>query len=375
MTSSDDGTPAVPDATEVAVEDADGRANEIGGRSGRESRLDLLLAEELAADHEFTLWFLLEALKQPARQRPEEYPPLPGRPPEQAEVRLNVMEDLPPIPADAHGETDIAITLKWEDGYSLPVVVEDKVWSPFQPCQPKRCADRAESRAGVAVLVAPKSYIRNHLEQAKKFHGYIAIEQIIERLRSSAGHQALDATSQRRRDWRAQVLTEIIRRPLPPPDDPPTVEFTTFCVKWFEGREPLVIPNERSCHTTGQGWLWFESPKGLGYKASGWAGKQRAGVDLYVKDHGFTGTAEELDALLQEVGCPEGFTRTQDTAKTPNLVLRYECAKVYPFDGPPDPGSQREKDIVDALDACHRAAAWLEANKGRLATAPARPAG
>jgi hypothetical protein len=77
MTSPDDGTAGVPDSAAVAIEDADGRANEIGGRSGRESRLDLLLAEELASDHEFALWFLREALKQPARQRPQDCPPLP----------------------------------------------------------------------------------------------------------------------------------------------------------------------------------------------------------------------------------------------------------------------------------------------------------
>jgi hypothetical protein len=366
----------VPDATAVAVEDADGRANEIGGRSGRESRLDLLLGEELATDHEFALWFLREALKQPARQRPEDCPPLPGRPPDHAEVRLNVMEDLPAIPGDSYGETDIAVMLTWDDGYSLPVVVENKVWSPFQPRQPERCVGRAEHRHGVAVLVAPESFIKSHKAEAEIFHGHIAVESIIERLQPSGAHQAAaDPTSERRRRWRAQVLTEIIRRPPPPPDDPPTVGFTNFCMEWLQGRGSLAIPNARSLHNTGQGWLWFEYPKGLGYKASGWARNPRAGVDLYVKYHGFTGTAEELDALLQEVGVPDGFTRTQDMAKTPNLVLRYECAKVYPFDGPPDPGSQREKDIVDALEACHRAAAWLEANKERLATAPTRPAG
>jgi hypothetical protein len=61
MAPADDGVQAVPDASPLTVEDADGRANEIGGRSGRESRLDLLLAEELAGDHYFACWFLQEA--------------------------------------------------------------------------------------------------------------------------------------------------------------------------------------------------------------------------------------------------------------------------------------------------------------------------
>jgi hypothetical protein len=73
MTCPDDGAPTVPDATAVTVEDADGRANEIGGRSGRESRLDLLLAEQLATDHEFALWFLREVLKQKGRPLPNHY--------------------------------------------------------------------------------------------------------------------------------------------------------------------------------------------------------------------------------------------------------------------------------------------------------------
>jgi hypothetical protein len=224
------------------------------------------------------------------------------------------------------------------------------------------------------VLVAPESYIKSHKAKAKIFHGHVAVESIIERLQSSDAHQVADPTSERRRNWRAQVLTEVID-PAPPPDDLPTVGFTNYCIEWLQGRRSLAIPNARALRTTGQGWLWFEVARGLGYKASGWARKPRAGVDLYVKDHGFTGTVEELDALLEEVGSPEGFVRTQDMAKTPNLVLRYECATVYPFDGPPDPGSQREKDMVDALEACHRAAAWLQANQERLVTAPTRPAG
>jgi hypothetical protein len=370
MTSPDDEAPAAPNATAVAVEDADGRANEIGGRSGRESRLDLLLAEELATDHEFALWFLREAMVWQGGRRPA----LPDTPPSHAEVRLNLIEDSPPIPRDAYGETDIAVTLTWDDRHSLAVVVEDKVWSPFQPRQPERCVARANHHRGVAVLVAPESYIKSHKTKAEIFHGHVAVEKIIERLDSSDAHQAADPTSERRRRWRAQVLTELID-PAPAPDDLPTVGFTNFCIEWLQDRRSLAIPNARTLRTTGAGWLWFEIPRGLGYKASGWARKPRAGVDLYVKDHGFTGTAEELDALLQEVGCPKGFIRTQDTAKPPNLVLRYECAKVYPFDGPPDTGSQREKEIVDALEACHRAAAWLEVNKERLATAPTRPAG
>jgi hypothetical protein len=55
--------------------------------------------------------------------------------------------------------------------------------------------------------------------------------------------------------------------------------------------------------------LWFETPPGLVYKTSGWAKKPRAAVDLYVADHGFTGTAEQLETLLSELERSEGVLR------------------------------------------------------------------
>jgi hypothetical protein len=355
---------AVSDDASLSVDDADGRTNAIGGRSGRESRLDLVLAEELAVNHSFLLWFLGEAVTWREGGRPS----LPDHPTLHAEVRLNVFEDTPPIPPEAHGETDIALTLTWKDGQSLPVVIEDKIWSPFQPRQPERCVGRAEHHKGVAVLVAPASYIESHKAKAQIFHGRVSVEKMIDRLRSREAHEATDATSERRRQWRAQLLTELIQRPPPTPPDPLTVAFTEFCVDWFQKHALAVIPSRSSLRNTGQGWLWFEIPRGLGYKASGWSGKLRAGVDLYVKDHGFTGTAEELDTMLQEVGHPDGFTRTADTVK--NLVLRFACAKVDPDAGRPEPGSTREKDVVEALEACQRVAEWLHRNQERLATAP-----
>lgn len=353
---------AVSDDVSLSVDDADGRANETGGRSGRESRLDLVLGEELAVNHDFALWFLREAGA--CRARPE----LPHRPPLHAEVQLNLYEGAPPLPRDSYGETDIALTVTWDDQQSLPVHIEDKIWSPFQPRQPERCVGRAEHHKGVAVLVAPESYIDSHKVKAEIFHGHVSVEKIIARLQYPDAHEATDATSKRRRDWRAQLLTKLIQRPPPTPPDPLTVAFTEFCVDWFEKHTSGVIPSRSSLRNTGQGWLWFEIPRGLAYKASGWSGKPRAGVDLYVKDHGFKGTAEELDTMLREVGHPDGFTRTADTVK--NLVLRFECAKLDPSKGRPEPGSAREKDIVEALEACQRAAEWLHRNHERLATAP-----
>ena len=77
-----------------------------------------------------------------------------------------------------------------------------------------------------------------------------------------------------------------------------------------------------SLRTWGQGWLDFESPGGLLYKATGWANLPMAGVDLYVEDHGFAGTAKELGDLLAG-RLPEGFRVTTDTAKSAHRRLTH----------------------------------------------------
>lgn len=99
MEPADEGLPLVPGGVPLSVDDADGSATEIGSRSGREARLDLLLAEELAVDRTFDVWFLREAGEW--RRRPD----LPDGPPDQANVRMNLFEDASPIPPDAYGET------------------------------------------------------------------------------------------------------------------------------------------------------------------------------------------------------------------------------------------------------------------------------
>jgi hypothetical protein len=175
----------------------------------------------------------------------------------------------------------------------LPVLIEDKVWAVFQDRQPERYARRARARNGVAVLVAPASFLPTHAEQREIFDGVAMLEELAAHIR--ARPPGGDTISLRRARWRARLLEEVIRprSPTPAADDPNTVAFTEFCTSWPARHAPEVVPNPRSNHTRGQGWLWFESPFGLAYKASGWARKPRAGVDLYVGEHGFTGTAEE----------------------------------------------------------------------------------
>lgn len=211
--------------------------------------------------------------------------------------------------------------------------------APFQHFQPERYAARAEVRKGAAVLVAPSAFLDSHKEDAAKFHGCMRIEDIVEWL-----HRDAEPLEAKRRRWRAALLCELIKPPLRGVaiDDEPTMDFTAFCVEWLTSAQFAGEPSERSLHSAGQGWLWFKSPRGLGYKASGWARKDKAAVDLYLGDHGFTGDLAALERLLERTPPPADFVPATDTARKPNVVLRYWCDKVSPAAGKPEEGSARE---------------------------------
>lgn len=134
--------------------------------------------------------------------------------------------------------------------------------------------------------------------------------------------------------------------------------------RWFHEHDRTVVPRPQSLHTAGQGWLYFEVPAGLIYKASGWARKPLAAVDLYVGHHGFAGTAEDLRALTAAVGLPDGFRVDTDTAKPPNVVLRCDCDAVEPSSGAPS--GETAQSVIQALEACSRAAKWLRAHEEQL---------
>lgn len=94
--------------------------------------------------------------------------------------------------------------------------------------------------------------------------------------------------------------------------------------------------------------------------------------DVYVGELGFDGTADELQHLVDTIGVPEGFIVTSDTAKTPNVVLRYECDKVLPSAWPTEPDSDTETAVVAALEACAAITLWLQQHETRLRAASHR---
>lgn len=91
-----------------------------------------------------------------------------------------------------------------------------------------------------------------------------------------------------------------------------------------------------------------------------------AAVDLYLRDYGFRGSLDRLRALVGDIGAPEGFVPDIDMASPPNPILHYPCTKMPPSDGPPTPGTDDEAKVIDALQACSRAARWLHEHTDRL---------
>lgn len=346
------GDEGVTEAADVAVRDPDGSAGEVSGRAGRETRLDLLLAEELSVNVPFLRWFLSRV-----EHKPDDWP---TGAPESSLLELNVWE---PEPLEHAGETDVRVTLRWTGDIERRLLIEDKVFAGFQPSQGERYRGRAEAQHGLAVLVAPAGYAVP--AAAASFHGRVDIDDIVQFLRNSSEEHPDDATARARLLWRATMLEQLMtRRRTPAPEHPPTVAFTRFCVDWLLEHESAALPSPASCRTVNQGWLYFTQPSGLMYKASGWGHPKQATVDLYLKYLGYFGDHTQAEADLRKLPALDGFRLDADTQD--NLVLRFDCAVVPPAEGLPPEGSERRARVVEALEACDRAAVWVSRNGDEL---------
>jgi ketol-acid reductoisomerase len=143
---------------------------------------------------------------------------------------------------------------------------------------------------------------------------------------------------------------------VPKPDHPPTVAFTRFCVQWLAEREPRAVPNANSLHTKGNGWLWFTSPSRLVYKAA------HGRVDLYVGEHGFKGTADDLASAVAAGWGPESFAAAVDTSGNPVLRFEHPRTMVYSQDGVPEDVTG----VIIALKAVITAVRWLAEQGGAI---------
>jgi hypothetical protein len=306
-----------------------------------EAHLDLLLAEELAVNPEFLRWFI-----EPLWERLKVENLAGGD--LTAIVRLNVWDGGgPDCVATDGGENDIDVLVAGR-GQTLRVLIEDKVWAVFQPDQCARYQRRARSRGNGTVLVAPRSRLAS-TDHTDCFHAAYGIEDLADWLVDQA--KAVEGQLASRLRWRAQLLRQLCvsTRYVPKPDHPPTVAFTTFCVKWLAVREPRAVPDASSLRTAGSGWLFFTTPSALVYKAS------HGRVDLYVGKCGFKGTADHLASAVAAGWGAEGFAAAVDTSGNPVLRFEHKDAVVYSQDGVPEDPTGVEL----ALNAVVIAVRWI----------------
>ena len=309
-----------------------------GPSSWLEARLDLLLAQELNADLEFARWVAERAGFSTA-----------GRAVVESDVDMNVVDTDGRIPPDGHGETDVRVGMTSSDGSRDVVLIEDKVRAPFQPKQAERYERRAAATGARTLLIAPAAYLAKAPSPAAGFDGSVSIEEMAERI-EGAGGRGGDRDA-RRSAWTARRLRELLHRRTAESHGP-TVEFTEWCVAWFDQHAAHVVPQRSSLHTANQGWLYFEELGALVYKVQGIVAETEAMVDVYLED----GLDHEARCTAGAPGPIEGFSYAVDTVG--NQLLRYRCAKLLPSEGVPTSAADRAA-LEDALSACVRAADWL----------------
>lgn len=314
-------------------------------RNLREIHLDFLLLEELETNLDFARYLFGIAFA------PEE---LPEGLPESVRAQHGVWDAGGENCAlDALGENDLDVTATWVSGGERRLIIEDKVRAGFQIDQARRYRDRARSQTHTrCLLIAPLSFITNHPKEVQFFGergAAVTIEDLARELESGAPRVGM-----LRPTWRSAVLRDLTVR-LPPPDHPPTVAFSAWCVDWLSGWALSVEPI--SIRTVNDGWIHFKIPDGLIYKCShGW-------VDLQVNHFG---PDRGMDDVNRRVGgsLPAGFR--VDVNKTKHTVLRYSCERVSPQDGVGLGGEPiRASGIKDALAACVTITRWLEESGGR----------
>ena len=308
-----------------------------GGRF--ETRLDLLLAEELQVNPDFARWFASGAF------------PTSATVPDPV-VRFNVWDEGgPPTlgPGEA-GENDLDVTFRFAGGPTIRLLIEDKVWAPFQPDQGRRYQARARSRPDTkAILVAPATRLAGDDTESRYFDKAWRIEEIADFLADQADSLDQSAPLASRLRWHVKLLRDLCTRsPLSlAPDHPPMVALKQFCLDWLTREAPEAVVSPRVMRARNSGWLRFQQPKGLIYKII------HGFVDLYVAERGLAGTLEDLQEMVDAGATPAGFVAATDSGN--NIVLRWVGKPILAGEGvPADTGA-----LIEGLEACALAVRWV----------------
>lgn len=328
---------------------------EVGpsSRNLREVHLDFLLLEELETNLPFARYVFELAFTTHG---------LPAGLPSTVNGQRSVWDvGGDSCPVDKAGENDLDVIATWEQGVERRLLIEDKVRASFQVDQPLRYLTRASSRPPHTrcLLVAPHSFVQSHPEEVKVFEecgAAVAIEALAEVLKdaaSEAGGQQIAP----RLEWRAKALLHLASRPASPPDHPPTVAFTAWCMQWLAEPPTGVVPLPQYTRTENGGWMYFGPPEGLIWKCIN--GRVDLQVSLLGPDWGVEVVRRRVGEELQALG----FTVTADGSN--NTVLRYECERVSPQRGLIDGEPVQSVAVTQALSACAAIARWLD-NGGRV---------
>jgi len=161
----------------------------------RERHIDRLLAEELETSPAFAAWFAHSVFGDR----------VPGAEPSSCETTISHHR--------VAGETDILVKLEWSSGESAEIHVEDKLDALPQSDQASRYSMAVAQVKGLAAsaLVAPRTWMRRHPQEASLYDAEITFEQIASEFASRANQLESESGSfprelAKRLRWREELL-------------------------------------------------------------------------------------------------------------------------------------------------------------------------
>jgi hypothetical protein len=327
----------------------DKQSNQPSGRRVYERHLDLLLAEEFACRPSFVTWVITQC------SVPSD-PEIPAGDPVSVVVDLSHDDDIG-LDLGASGENDLLVEAEWSNGWTLRLLVEDKLDAVLQPTQPERYIARAELHRGldgvdhaIALIVAPADYLERHRNDLAGLRE-LSIDAIAKRFREVASDEPTEIAERLR--WRADRLVSFRqRRRVSAPDHPPTVETRKWLLQRLAETEPRAVAFGNTLRTIKTGWLYFDEPSAIIYKIT------HGYVDVYLRDIWPEDPAKQAEAHAGS-DLPDGFKPAEDTVG--NLVLRAVVHDPMPLTNIWSNGAPtRESDLQGGVEACAAATRWID---------------